>query len=181
MTTFRKIKSFFKQSQNSAPLDWDEAYEELLPKVYNFFRYRFFDNGLAEELTAETLSRAWQSQHRYRPDLAKFSTWVLGIARHVALDELRRRNADETDFENIEISDNQIDVENSVQAHQQIDELKTHLAKLTADEQELVGLKYGAGMTNRAIAEITGLSESNVGTVLHRIVTRLRVNMEVKV
>ena len=29
-------------------------------------------------------------------------------------------------------------------------------------------------MTNRAIAQITGLSESNVGTILHRVVRTLR-------
>ena len=41
-------------------------------------------------------------------------------------------------------------------------------------EQELLALKYGAEATNRAIAELTGLSESNVGTILHRVVQTLR-------
>ena len=36
-------------------------------------------------------------------------------------------------------------------------------------------MKYGAEMTNRAIARATGLSESNVGTILHRAVESLRV------
>ena len=41
-------------------------------------------------------------------------------------------------------------------------------------KRELVALKYGAGATNRAIAKLTGLSESNVGTILHRTVAALR-------
>ncbi len=41
-------------------------------------------------------------------------------------------------------------------------------------EQELLALKYGGGASNRAIAELTGLSESNVGTILHRAVAVLR-------
>ncbi|MBK8027516.1 MAG: sigma-70 family RNA polymerase sigma factor [Chloroflexi bacterium] len=41
-------------------------------------------------------------------------------------------------------------------------------------ERELIALKYGAELTNRAIAEVTGLSESNVGTTLHRIIQKLR-------
>ena len=48
------------------------------------------------------------------------------------------------------------------------------LADLGDRERELVALKYGAGLTNRAIAVSTGLSESNVGTLLHRTVTALR-------
>ncbi len=35
-------------------------------------------------------------------------------------------------------------------------------------------MKYGAGATNRAIAEVTGLSESNVGTIIYRCVQTLR-------
>ena len=181
MTTFKRIKNFFGAGDSSASLDWEEAYEELLPKVYNFFRYRFFNNDLAEELTAVTLSRAWQSRHRYQKDLAKFSTWVMGIARHVALDEFRRRNAADEPLDDMDIWDSQTHIENNVQVRQQIDELERHLSQLTADEQELIGLKYGAGLTNRAIAEVTGLSESNVGTTLHRIVKKLRVKMEIKI
>jgi RNA polymerase sigma-70 factor (ECF subfamily) len=46
--------------------------------------------------------------------------------------------------------------------------------RLSLREQELVALKYGAEATNRTIAELTGLSESNVGTILHRVVQTLR-------
>jgi RNA polymerase sigma-70 factor (ECF subfamily) len=52
--------------------------------------------------------------------------------------------------------------------------LATLLTALPERERELVALKYGAGMTNRAIARVTGLNESNVGTILHRTVQTLR-------
>jgi RNA polymerase sigma-70 factor (ECF subfamily) len=48
------------------------------------------------------------------------------------------------------------------------------LEQLTDRDRELIALKYGAGLTNRAIAQATGLSESNVGTILHRAVQTLR-------
>jgi len=38
----------------------------------------------------------------------------------------------------------------------------------------LIALKYGAAVSNRLIAQLTGLSESNVGTLLHRTVQALR-------
>jgi len=41
-------------------------------------------------------------------------------------------------------------------------------------ERELLALKYGAGATNRAIADVMGISESNVGTILYRTVQKLR-------
>ncbi len=52
------------------------------------------------------------------------------------------------------------------------------LAMLMVDlpdrHRELIALKYGAALNNRMIARITGLSESNVGTLLQRIVERFR-------
>ena len=45
-------------------------------------------------------------------------------------------------------------------------------------EREVFSLKYGAQFTNRSIAKIVGLTESNVGTILHRMVNRLREQLE---
>jgi RNA polymerase sigma-70 factor (ECF subfamily) len=56
--------------------------------------------------------------------------------------------------------------------------LRALLVRLPDRERDLVALKYGAGMTNRGIAEVSGLSETNVGTILHRVVTRLREEWE---
>jgi RNA polymerase sigma-70 factor (ECF subfamily) len=52
------------------------------------------------------------------------------------------------------------------------------LKELAIRERELIALKYGGGLTNREIARATGLSESNVGTILHRVVGRLRARWE---
>jgi RNA polymerase sigma-70 factor, ECF subfamily len=52
--------------------------------------------------------------------------------------------------------------------------LSVLLAQLADRERELVALKYGAGLTNRAIARLSGLSESNVGVILYRAVQMLR-------
>ena len=41
-------------------------------------------------------------------------------------------------------------------------------------QRELIALKYGAALNNRLIARITGISESNVGTILHRVAQQLR-------
>ena len=52
------------------------------------------------------------------------------------------------------------------------------LQELPDREREVVALKYGAGLTNRAIARLMGLSETNVGTILHRTVRELRAGWE---
>ena len=56
--------------------------------------------------------------------------------------------------------------------------LSVLLSRLADRDRELVALKYGAGLTNRTIAGLTGLSESNVGVILHRAVQELRQQWE---
>ena len=64
------------------------------------------------------------------------------------------------------------------QARAERERLRVLLARLADRERELVALKYGAGLTNRAIAGLTGLTESNVGVILYRAVQRLRADWE---
>src|SRR6188472_2093329 len=76
---------------SAAEPDWEAVYADQLPRVYNFFRYRFGDAADAEDLTGRTFEKAWQARHRYRRDVAAFSTWLMSIARNVAIDHSRAR------------------------------------------------------------------------------------------
>lgn len=157
--------------------DWETVYWEQMPRVYNFFRYRLGDNALAEDLTATTFTKAWRSREQYAHDLGAFSTWLFTIARHVAADYFRRQRT-ETSLDSIPHIADETDVEATVQKRRDFARLASLLTGLSERERELVALKYGAEMTNRAIAQVTGLSESNVGTILHRVVLKLREQWE---
>ncbi len=49
-----------------------------------------------------------------------------------------------------------------------------HLAKLPANQQEVVRLKFSGGLSYREISEVTGLSVTNVGFLLHTAIKALR-------
>ncbi len=154
-------------------VDWDAVYAEQLPRVYNFFRYRLGDGPLAEDLTATTFEKAWRARQRYRSDLAAFSTWLFTIARNVATDAARQQRFD-LPLDAVAHQSDGYSVAAEAERRDDAERLRTLLAALPARERELVALKYGAGMTNREIARTTGLSESNVGSILHRVTQRLR-------
>ena len=78
---------------SAAEPDWDAVYADQLPRVYNFFRYRFGVTADAEDLTARTFEKAWRARHRYRRDVAAFSTWLLSIARNAARGEQQSQEA----------------------------------------------------------------------------------------
>jgi RNA polymerase sigma-70 factor, ECF subfamily len=158
----------------AAEPDWEQVYAEQLPRVLNFFRYRLGDTPDVEDLTARTFEKAWRARHRYRRDVAGFATWLLTIARNVAIDHLRGRQRYELlDVAAAVPSLDDTPEQRAVQ-HSEAQRLAALLATLAPRQRELIAMKYGADMTNRAIARATGLSESNVGTILHRAVEELR-------
>ena len=154
--------------------DWEQVYAEQLPRVLNFFRYRLGVTADVEDLTARTFEKAWQARHRYRHDVAGFSTWLLTIARNVAIDHLRGRKRSEPLAVVDAMPAQDATPEQLAVAQSDAERLATLLATLPPRQRELIAMKYGADMTNRAIARATGLSESNVGTILHRAVEELR-------
>jgi RNA polymerase sigma-70 factor (ECF subfamily) len=171
----RSLKGAYALAEET---DWEAAYKEYLPRVYNFFCYHVIDESLAEDLTAATFEKAWRGRSRFRRDLSAFSTWLFTIARNVATDHFRRRGREVP----LEVAGEQADpasVEETVQHHQDFAQLVSILSKLPTRQRELVAFKYGAGLTNREIARLTRLSESNVGTILNRTVEKLRIEMEV--
>ncbi len=76
--------------------DGDEAAFEALVREHQkrvvAFVYRMLnDAGAAEDIAQQVFVQVWRSARRYRPT-AKFTTWLLQIARNLVLNELRRRS-----------------------------------------------------------------------------------------
>ncbi|RPI28329.1 MAG: sigma-70 family RNA polymerase sigma factor [Chloroflexota bacterium] len=151
-------------------VDWEAVFREEPPRVYNFFRYRLSDGTQAEDLTSATFEKAWAGRKRYRHDRASFSTWLF------AIDDFRRRRHTFS-LEEVEIETDSPGVEEQVQTRQVLDQIGTMLRRLPDRDQELVALKYGADLTNREIARLTGLSETNVGSILNRTVNTQSYDM----
>jgi RNA polymerase sigma-70 factor (ECF subfamily) len=163
------------------PVDWEAVYRAQYPRVYNFFRFRVGDGPLAEDLTADTFLRAWGSRERYAPEQGAFVAWLFGIARHVAAMHFRGRR------ETVALEAVQANLadpsplgrpERMVVRQLEDERLAALLADLPDREREIVALRYGAELSYREIAALLELSETNVGTILHRTVQQLRAVWE---
>ena len=154
-------------------VDWDAVFEDQLPRIYNYFRFRLGSDPLAEDLTACTFEKAWRARDRYRRDAAGFSTWLYRIAHNVGVDHLRARRSHAPLEAALEVAADSTPA-TEAERGSNFARLARLMTSLTERERELISLKYGAALGNRAIAELTGLSESNVGTILSRTVQALR-------
>jgi len=159
-------------------INWDSVVNNELPRLHNYFRYRLGDESVAEELTSTVLEKAWLKRHRYRKDRASFSTWLFAIAQNEVVGYLRKRQIS-LPISMAETATGET-AEYGLEQSQDIQHLSRLLADLPARERELISLKFGADLNNREISAITGLSESNVGTILNRVMQKLREQWKVQ-
>ena len=153
-----------------------ELYEQYLSRVFRYISYRVGDIHLAEDLTSDVFVKALAGFSRYRSDKASFSTWLLSIARHTVIDHYRMSSKRHTIplEEAAEVPSESASPEEEAVRREERQRLQACLAGLPQQEQEIISLKFGAELTNRQIAGMLSLSESNVGTILYRAVRRLR-------
>ncbi len=156
--------------------DFGLLYETHLTGIYRFVYYRVGEKALAEDLTSDIFTRALAAFGRFDSRKASFPTWLYTIARNTLTDYFRKpakeKKLDET--EESYIPSAAAPIEEELAREEEFQVLHRCLRKLRTREQEIISLKFSSGLTNRDIAAITGLSETNVGTILCRTIRKLR-------
>src|SRR6185369_15192121 len=121
-----------------------------------------------------------------RPDVAHVREGVGGAeplpagpggVRNVAIDHYRRRR-EHAPLEAAGLVASGDDPHAQAEQRENLERLLKLLGQLPDRDRELVALKYGADLTNRAIAKQMNLTETNVGTLLHRAVQKLRAGWD---
>lgn len=173
----RGVNQALIAAAEGAPREEGVAFEDLYRSsrddVYAYAAGLLRDRVAAEDVTATAFERAYRKRTRYDARRGSARAWLFGIARNAALDELRRRGRQAA------LAADPVDVATLAGVHSaEQSELRLVLAsaleELEARERELIALKFFAGLSNAEIARVLGITESNAGTKLHRVVNKLR-------
>jgi RNA polymerase sigma factor (sigma-70 family) len=114
------------------------------------------------------------------PNRARFKTWLFTLVRNTLYNHWRDQAARKS--LPIELADRQsshapMPEEEAVRQEDHNDLLKA-LRLLEDREREIIALKFSARLTNRQIAELTGLTDSNIGVILFRTLKRLKMELD---
>jgi RNA polymerase sigma factor (sigma-70 family) len=162
-----------REAPEAADLAFEDLYRSSRDDMFAYAVGLLRDRAAAEDVTATAFERAFRKRRHFDPDRGSARAWLFGIARNAALDELRRRRRQATLTADPEDVDSPAQASVAEQGAKRA-AIRLALARLEPAERELVALKFFAGLTNAEIAHIVGVSESNAGTRLHRVITKLR-------
>ena len=145
---------------------FEDLYRAYRRKLFGFVLRQVGDAGLAEELAADVLVEVWKGARSFRGE-SRPSTWILGIARHKALDALRRRPPVTLDLEKAQqVPDPCEGPEVEAARSRRRAALRRALRSLPPEQREVVDLTFFEGLS---YPEIARLVNCPVGTVKTRM------------
>ena len=125
-----------------------------------------------QDLIQEMMIQVWQSIHKYNGQF-KISTWLYRISLNVAISFYRKNTTRANRFTVLNEQTTEILTENKAETEQQLNLLEQFISELKELDKALI-LLYLEDKTHTEIAEIVGLSVSNVGTKVGRIKEKLK-------
>jgi RNA polymerase sigma-70 factor (ECF subfamily) len=163
-----------RETVDESRVAFEALYRESRDDVYAYVAGLLRDRSAAEEVTSQAFERAWRKRRQIDRTRGTPRTWLFGIARNAALDELRRRSRHAPEPHAVAPSPLPDPGEAAINRAT----LQTALDSLTARDRELVALKFFAGLSNAEIASVIRTSETNAGTRLHRVIEKLRRSID---
>jgi len=139
------------------------------------------DPDTAEEIVQDVFVRVWERARQYRADQGKVSTWLTSIARHRAIDQLRRQGA-RAGQHSVGWADLLPQAEPISNGPEQAAELagqrervRAAVARLPAEQKQVLALAYFQGQSHSEIALALDLPLGTVKTRIRLAMDKLRV------
>ncbi|TSJ36470.1 sigma-70 family RNA polymerase sigma factor [Mucilaginibacter corticis] len=150
-------------------------YDMYSTALYGIISRIIPDSALAEDLLQETFIRVWQSVDKYDELKGRLFTWMVNIARNLAIDSLRsksyRNGLKCHGLENSEFIEHKSTTIEDCLDYRLI---RSGVMRLRQEEMQIIDLIYYCGYTHIEAAEALGIPPGTVKTRVTMAVNRLR-------
>lgn len=155
--------------------------EENENRIMRICRYYNSNPDDQKDMYQEVLVNVWKSLDRFRGD-SKESTWVYRIAVNTSLSFTgqayrKMKLMIDKDVQNLNVLFDEEEQDQKLQLEADLDALQTQLNTLSVIDKALISLVL-EGLSTREIADVIGLTESNVRVKIHRIKEQLREELK---
>ncbi|MCP8624810.1 RNA polymerase sigma factor SigX [Bacillus subtilis] len=158
-------------------------YDTYHQDLYQFLFYMVKDKNQTEDLLQEVYIRVLNSYHTFEGRSSE-KTWLLSIARHVAIDwfrkqqTIRQRILGTFDWDTQDVRGQQLLPDELAVQHENVREIYAALDQCTIDQRAVIILRFIQGYSIQETAKALRFSESKVKTTQHRGLKVLRKHME---
>ncbi len=158
-----------------------ELYERFASRVYGLGIVMLGGDAAAQDLVQDTFVKLWRSAARYDAARGKLETWVLLVARSLAIDALRRRVLEARVLERNGLSGEASDEPGPdlrAEVADLSDRARRAMAALTDGQRAALQLAYFGGKTSAEVAELEGIPLGTAKTRIRTALLKLRNALE---
>ena len=161
------------------PAAFEPLYQHYMARIYRYLYFRVRHTEDAADLTQQVFLKALRALPGYRVRGVPFAAWLFRIAHDTACDAYRReKRTISWDF----LSDDEllapdVDPELLILQREQLEQLKRLLYQLEPSKQEMLALRFSAGLSGPEIALVVGKSQAAVKKQLTRTLQYLKEQM----
>ena len=168
-----RVKRLVALAQGGDRDAFEELYRLHFDRIYGYLQLSVGNRHDAEDLTNQTFIRMLESIDRFVWRQVPFSAWLFRIAHNLLIDHFRvsKRTTPEEEPERPDLVEASAEDE-AMNALGQESMLKL-IGGLSADQQQVLTLKFGFDFANAEIAAILGKSEGAVKALQHRAICTL--------
>ncbi len=150
-----------------------EVYDSYSGKLYSYVYHRTGDAALAEDLTGDVFVRMLEAVQDDRTWTTSLQGWLYRIAHNLVVDHFRRQ----AKREGPELDERWMAADNPTTSFEGLfysNRLRTAMRFLTEEQQQVIILKFGEGLSNAEVAEVLGKTEGATKALQHRGLAALR-------
>jgi RNA polymerase sigma factor (sigma-70 family) len=155
----------------------DELYGRFASRIYGLGMVMLGNDAAAQDLVQDTFVKLWRTADRFDVGRGKLETWVLLVARSLAIDALRRRVLDARTLERTapprETSD-EPSPEHVAETADLSERARRAMADLTPGQRAALELAYFGGKTSAEVAELEGIPLGTAKTRIRAALLKLR-------
>lgn len=169
------VRELLQRGDRRTAIGWlmDAYGEELYGYCYRLTRK---NEALAKDALQDAYVRAYRNLGQVRPE-TYLRSWLHSIAHHRVVDLLRAQGARPGSISDIgpdELAEEGRGAEASIDLKRAYELLGGFVAELPAEEQDLVALRYGHGLSYEEMAEMRGKKAGTLQARVARALTKLR-------
>jgi RNA polymerase sigma-70 factor, ECF subfamily len=160
----------------------DELYARFAPRVYGLGMVMLGSPAQAEDLVQDTFVKVWRNAHAYDPSRGSVDTWVLLIARSLAVDLIRRRVLETrilSSQDTAEVSP-EAGPEEHAESRDMADRARRAMDALSPGQRAALELAYFGGKSSTEVAELEGIPVGTAKTRIRTALMKLREALEVQ-
>lgn len=162
-------------------MSFEEIYKQYFKRVFAYVYARTANETTAEDICLNIWQKVLDKFSSFDNNKGNIEQWLFTVARNETNSYFRiyfiKNFFSLTDKEDLHQTQEPQPLENML-AEEDKKLLAQCLQALNKRERDLISLKFFSSLNNREIAKVSGLSESNVGTILKRSLDKIRLQME---